>query len=76
MVSTRNGVDIINVSSLSEAKDTLSTLYEGSSLSKQEIAKIVSFSGLSIQDTVKCYNAFVREEGKVIRNEVSFVRAA
>ena len=75
MISTRNGVDIISVTSLDEAKRTLSSLYEGSSLSKNEITSIVSFSGLSVADTVKCYNKFFREKGRY-GDEISFPRAA
>ena len=70
MISTRNGVDIINVTSLTEASELLSSLYENTSLSKTEIAKVVAFSGLSVSDTVKCYNSFIREEGRVRKNEI------
>lgn len=76
MISTRNGVDIINVNSLAEARDTLSSIQKGSSLSKSEITNLVSFSGLSIADTVKCYNSFIREEGRAVKNEIHIVRAA
>ena len=76
MISTRNGIDVINVSTLDEAKRTLSSIYRDSSLSKNEITNIVSFSGLSVADTVKCYNHFFREEGRDSRNEISFFRAA
>ncbi len=76
MISTRNGVDIINVNSLAEAKSMLSEIYSGSSLSKNEITKLVSFSGLSVADTVKCFNSFIREEGRTYSNEISRFRAA
>lgn len=75
MISTRNGVDIINVTSLDEARHMLSSIYRDTSLSKTEITKIVSFSGLSVSDTVKCYNQFIREEGR-LNDELSVIRAA
>lgn len=75
MISTRNGKDVFVVSNLNEAGSVLTHLYESSSLSKNEITNIVSFNGLSVADTVRCYNAFIREEGAK-RHEISIFKAA
>ena len=61
MIVTKNGVDIINVDGIADAEQILVSLNERTSLSKEEITRIVSFSGLSVKDTVRVYNRFTRE---------------
>ena len=67
MIVTRNGVDIFCVANSTEAEKILCDLSDRTSLSKKEITNIVSFSGLSVSDTVKVYNRFTREgsDGKI-----------
>lgn len=76
MIRTKNGMDIHTISNLAEADSILRSIYESTSLSKQEICKLISFEGLSLADNVRCYNKFIREEGKVLDYASPIVRAA
>lgn len=76
MIRTKNGMDIHTISNLAEADGILRSIYESTSLSKQEICKLISFEGLSLADNVRCYNKFIRKEGKVSNYAGSFTRVA
>lgn len=67
MVVTRNGLDVYQVRTSTEAVEVLNALYESSSLSKKELTGIVSLQGLSVHDTVRVFNRFTRE-GQVNEN--------
>jgi len=76
MISTNGDVDKLNVTTVVEAKAVLEELYNNSSLSKKELTELVSFCGLSVCDTVKCYNDFIRSERQVNTFEKTFRRIA
>lgn len=61
-VTVNGASDIISCASTNEALGILKSISRNTDAGADEIAKVVSFSGLSLKDTAVVYSAFMKEE--------------
>ena len=63
MVTIGSGhVDVFTVSDGSEAMSVLKSIRQNTDATADEVVRSVSFSGLSMRDTVVTYSAFMKQE--------------
>lgn len=58
----KSRVDVIDVADRKEAMGILKSISRNTDASVDEIVSGVSFSGLSVKDTVVTYSAFIKEQ--------------
>ena len=66
MVTTRRGVDFINVQTPREALDHMLCISEHTDIEPSRVADVVGFTGLSVKETVEAYAAFEKTQGAEI----------